>query len=136
MLTKEDKIKKIRQVCISANPEIAEWRCYGCWKKYAEYLNGCSACWRDDLSVEQNNKIFPRRKVIKIIREIRLADVLLTLKEKDPELLQQGSIDDGESKRIRFHIKFSYLFSNYNLKNDNLENQSEETINLIYDLLK
>lgn len=81
-----EQFEKLRQVIIAANPEIMEWRCEGCNRRYAEYVNGCVQCWCDELPREDNLKIFPNRSVKLSPREIRLADVLLTIDKVQSDL--------------------------------------------------
>ena len=45
------------------------YACDGCERTYGEYINGCIYCWDDDLSVEENRRRFPRRKVRLIVPE-------------------------------------------------------------------
>ena len=90
-----NKIDKIREACIKANPEI-EQICGG--EDVAHFCPNCSN---------------------KIGRPIRLADVLLAIGEVRPDFL----LAVGHP-------------ANWNLKDDNLENQSEETIGFIHNLIK
>lgn len=43
-----------------------KWQCEGCKKMFADYINGCPHCWDSELSVEENHKKFPNRKVIRV----------------------------------------------------------------------
>lgn len=61
---------------VKAVPEIMEWRCERCRKKYAEYVNGCVICWNDDLPVAVNRSLYEGRKVSATPRPITLEDVL------------------------------------------------------------
>jgi hypothetical protein len=119
-MTTQEKIESIRQACIKANPKIVEHRCEGCNKFYAEYVNGCPHCWRDELSSEENLKLFPKRGVRPVIRPIRLADVLLAI---------EHSTDD-------ISILYEFIYHRWNLRADDLTQQSEETITFFYDLLQ
>jgi len=42
------------------------WECNGCGGLYSEYINGCGSCWDDELSVEENNKKYSNRKVVRV----------------------------------------------------------------------
>lgn len=44
--------------------------CEGCGQTYAEYVNGCVSCWDDDLTIEQNQVRYPRRRVILVVPEM------------------------------------------------------------------
>lgn len=46
------------------------YACNGCGRTYGEYVNGCDTCWDDDLSIEENRRRFPRRKVCLVIPEV------------------------------------------------------------------
>jgi hypothetical protein len=45
------------------------YACEGCGKTYPEYVNGCIACWDDDLTPEQNRRKYPRRGVKLVVPE-------------------------------------------------------------------
>jgi hypothetical protein len=45
------------------------YACEGCGQTYAEYFNGCVHCWDDDLTIEQNRRKYPKRKVRLVIPE-------------------------------------------------------------------
>lgn len=44
--------------------EKLDWECEGCKLRFAEYVNGCPKCWDDTLSIEENQKKYPSRKVV------------------------------------------------------------------------
>src|SRR4051794_3393848 len=77
---------QLKQVIQAANPGVMEWHCEGCLRWHSEYTNGCLYCWRDELTREENIKLFPNRKVILISRPIRLADVMLAIKNYEKGL--------------------------------------------------
>lgn len=47
------------------------WICVGCKREYGEYVNGCTKCWDDDLSIDENRKKYPNRKVIRMIEYLQ-----------------------------------------------------------------
>lgn len=112
----ENKLQFIREKCIEANPSIKD--SYTVTEIYG--ASGTNAI---------GEKLY--RAKIKNGREIRLADVLWTIKSKDVKLDMDSRVE-------------SYLFITnkegytriWNLKQDNLELQSEECIEFIYNLLK
>lgn len=131
-------LEKIREACVKANPEIIELK-FGCEVDYygertmavsneADYEQGKYIFVSPE--VKGNNMVFLDDKNIKIIgRPIRLADVLLVLKE---------------CINISFSAEYSEFFEGdintrtgifWNLRDDNLEYQSKETITFIAGLL-
>lgn len=106
-----NKIEDIRKKCIEANPfDMGEnHECVECNSRL------CVCPWRND----SGNKT-------DYLRPIRLADVLLVLRNEVPKFHQQVVLGtEGATKTIGM----------WNLKDNNLENQSEETINFIHGLL-
>jgi len=159
----KDKIQKIRKACIKANPEIVELK-FGCEvmiRKYkgndVDMLNGAiskpvqvvsGGGYTDgfnlvhyinnfgDISVDKDRKpenedgefTYGKSRIKKIIgRPIRLADIFWTIEFLIPKMKIVWDARDGLVKNITHK---------WNLKDDNLENQSEETIEFIYNLLK
>jgi len=45
------------------------YQCQGCGRTYPEYVNGCISCWDDDLTIEENQREYPRRAVVLIVEE-------------------------------------------------------------------
>lgn len=142
----------VREAVIKAVPEILEHRCGGCKRKYAEYVNGCVFCWRDDLSREENQKLFPNRSVWPVAREIRLADVLLAIGENAENWRKNNwftwvfPFADGLNGFAGFkgysHKEGFAMLTNdarkpigWNLRKDSLEDQSEELIEFLYNIL-
>lgn len=68
--------QELVEAIVRAVPEIMEWRCERCRKKYAEYVNGCVICWNDDLPVAVNRSLYEGRKVSATPRPITIEDVL------------------------------------------------------------
>lgn len=124
----QEHIKKIREAVIKANPSILDLE-LGC--EYESCLDGAKMKWIDDQTSRDIGKI--------IGRPIRLADVLLAINQvlginnvaiEEYGVFMQtdnegwGEIHDND-KRVKWI-----------LKDDNLENQSEDCINFLYQLLK
>lgn len=103
-----DKLQLIREKCIAANPKI-------------ETINDCSCrfCSKDN---HQTIKLFGR--------PLRLADVLLVIQIKNNEQYK----DERALYATRGDVHLVVTF--WDLHNDDLEQQSEETINFLYELLK
>lgn len=123
----QNDYQKLREVIIAANPEIMEWRCEGCNQKYGEYVNGCVFCWREQISPEENRKLFPERAVRLTPREIRLADVLLALGAKDYEISLGG--------RLAVFFKGNKRQFDWKLHDNDLDLQFEETKQFLINLL-
>ena len=156
-----NKIQKIREVCIKVNPEIVELK-FGCnfnWKaktsNYSGYyrinevnekLNVIKAYNLDikkKISIDDNIGDFtfdnfkdPKQHIKIIGRPIRLADVLLAMSKI-------GTVTKGAKflvniVEIGHGVRGSGLFQDvrWNLTDDNLEHQSEETLTFISNLLK
>lgn len=132
-------LQKIKDACIKANPEIMELK-FGCdihnhhTGNKLIYISQTRAGSHKVLMPFGDTFTFPKKVTengdwIILGRPIRLADVLLALKE-GPSI--SFSADYSEFFEGDINIR-SGIF--WNLKDDNLEHQSEETINFIADLL-
>lgn len=154
-MTTQEKIQKIREECIKVNPEIVKLF-FGCVLKRKsvhgedrgdyQVLDRGSGFHPDKLWV--SSRVFgvmsiPNERVgyqeelsvgdiqdnYEIIgRPIRLADVLYMLQQTlfTNQWLKKNDVDD---------LLYNILLR-YDLKNDNLEHQSPETIDFIYNLIK
>lgn len=56
---------------MSADPIHPEglYACEGCRATFPEYINGCPHCWDADLTIEQNRRKYPRRRVALVALE-------------------------------------------------------------------
>lgn len=152
----KDKLEYIRQACIKANPSIKDL-VFGCQirqkfsvKKYVHILCEPSKTDEGDEYIYTTHghtaeKVYIKRYtptdnyILEIIgRECRLADVLLAMTKVYNE---RDTIDDSRNyhkngKIIPLSDFFAEICCLYNLTQDNLELQSEETRSFIYELLK
>lgn len=146
-MTTQEKIQKIREECIKCNPEIVELK-FGCkviLKDSCPFVNrlimgdshylgkyGYEMAyeWGDKGKYSSCHENSDDIKEI-IGRDIRLADVLYMISEKykfqsKPQCIAfNGSFYDN-----------GILLATYNLLDDNLEHQSEECIDFIYNLIE
>lgn len=157
-MTREPNIKIIRGACIAANPAIVELR-FGCEFKFTEeydnyemgFRNVEDVCiaYREDTDAYGNPYLwingvcseyeFTTKEEIEIIgRPIRLADVLLAIWKQDKckgaDILRThtGNIASGGFKETNLeHI----VMGLWNLLKDDLEEQSDETVEFISNLL-
>ncbi len=124
-----NKIKFIREKCIEANPEIVELK-FGCEVKIIRSGVRAILISPSEIDLVAWNLFVPSNPFVdyieneatfKIIgRPIRLADVLLAY-----------------SFRERFNATtWGSLAGKWSLIGNNLNNQSKETIDFIYDILK
>ncbi len=110
-------LQKIREACIKANSKIRDF----------EY--GTELCKRHRIGYKEGQ--LECKDCIAATRPIHLADVLLAIEEKGTKLTfaiwvnENGVMKDIEREETCF----------WNLKDDNLENQSEPTKKLIARLL-
>jgi hypothetical protein len=44
---------------------MSRYVCRGCFRAYAEYVNGCVWCWDDGLTIDENRAKYPDRKVVR-----------------------------------------------------------------------
>lgn len=135
MTTKQKE--ELRQVIIKANPEIMELK-FGC-----EIMCGFSKAFIiTDHNKDTVTAFFPTRnsppdfdfisksEILILGRPIRLADVLLAYQKlKDRHILFSLTSQGG------FQIKQGEPSSCWNLKDDNLDRQSDETQEFLYNLL-
>ena len=157
----KNKILKIREKCIEANPEIVKLG-FGC--KIIEKrtgLNWTGIIMSETGESEEYNKDYKDRfkkgeyyvhypkpvaigswlheEEMEIIgRPIRLADILLAIHEKDKKNKLNKLIKYPFYYNIMQQITAWKLNGKnfWNLKSDNLENQSVECIEFLYNLLK
>lgn len=124
----KNKIKEIRQACIKANPEILSEKCCGhcLGTGNAEAFGEEGECAECDLGIitDKSSKILGR--------PIRLADVLIPLARK---LGAHRPTINYTIDKIIFNGGAPWNPS-WNLLKDSLSDQSEETVNFIYELLK
>ena len=147
-MTTQDKINLIREKCIAANPEIVELK-FGCvvlsdsslhrvkgpiiGRDNTKYYPYFETMW-GGFSVDGNGKpISPHIEILG--RPIRLADVLLTME-----------LAEGNYHMVNPFGEFYYYEETgttwrgtnfcWNLRADDVEKQSEETISFLYDLLQ
>lgn len=84
--------------------------------------------------IKANPEIIISKNYERTIREIRLADVLLAIEKK--ELGKEMCIgSDGQLAYRNNHFTLTFLNHYWDLKNDNLELQPEETLEFLSKLL-
>jgi hypothetical protein len=120
-MTYAEKIKAIREKCIEVNPEIDK------------DINECSECRRD--------VVVGGVRVVKD-RPIRLADVLVAIeKSKGQERMTKQKehivLDtNGDFVSGGHYTKTGYIrYATWNLRADDLTEQSPECIDFLYNLL-
>jgi len=118
-------LERVRAAVIKAVPEIEEWRCQGCKRKYAQYVNGCVHCWRYELERDENIKLFPVRGVRQVDRDITLADVLVAMSDAE-----DGSWTCYVAPKYMLHFTFHEYGADWNLALP-LHLQSEEVLTFL-----
>ena len=152
MKTRQEKIEDIRQACIKANPSILDLE-FGCkvkidggfvrdiWDVSRENDDDCDEI-TGVLTAADNigMAMFSTVNDIKIIgRPIRLADVLYMLNHKeiyDTSISQSGYFEQWRrlpGKKWNLDSDDRY---NWNLLDDNLEHQSDDTVSFIHQLIE
>ena len=134
-----DKIKIIREACIKANPEIVELK-FGCEVKkdgevYTVTIVKDTGTFKNTLEdyllcVSKSGQAAALEKWVRIEiigRPIRLPDILLVIPEKFGWAVM--------GKKYCFFSENGTPICDWNLKDDNLEHQSPETIKFINDIL-
>lgn len=126
----EDKYEELKRVIQEAVPEIMELK-FGCEIGDGEfnfiiYRETKKNFWVKETNARGSIYQFPKPLKISIIlgRPIRLADVLLTIKKRSSKIMQIY-VSDQEVATV----------SRWNLSDDNLDNQSDETKMFLYQLL-
>ena len=114
-------LQKIREACIKANPVDMGER--GSCIKCEERLCFCPERW--DLRLPDGNIMNWHEDTP---RPIRLADILMVLENKDIGIVGDTFIKITYQDWKTFNIE-------WNLEDDNLENQSKETIDFIVGLI-
>ena len=134
-------IEKIREAVIKANPEIVKLK-FGCVVIFAghkmvlgvdKYDIVTYVCRREGEQYESGGDFHINRIEEIIGRPIRLSDVLLAMEKANPsrQLLMSFT---GRFYEYSSKIPLCQECS-WNLKDDNLENQSEELKKFVADLL-
>lgn len=108
----EKQKEEIRAACLKANPEIE--------RRVQIYGDGHTCMHHPDDPSHGDN-------CYKIVPEIRLADVLLAIEERLSEA--------GVFTKDPYYEAFAKVCELYNLRADDLEQQSPETINFIHSLI-
>lgn len=137
------KIETIRQACIKANPEIVELK-FGCevetlnWGKVTITQNGddyVEYILPDGTRGDEDTQIYFEKEIQNILgRPIRLADVLLAMEGKISN--DSLSLHSGGYRDFLWYQDEKIQINFWNLLKDSLSDQSEETINFLYQLLK
>jgi len=122
-----EKEEELRQAIIKAVPEIVkkEFGCKAVEKSTGMMFFWNSHCWQcvNNYNVKKSMNEF--RGII-IGRDIRFADVLILLGEYKPV---------GVNKHYTDSNTLWHLYGWWKLENDNLDNQSEETKQFLYDVI-
>lgn len=133
-------IDKLKAVIQAANPEIMELK-FGCEVEYTYRGDRSVLLWVGQYDgiiqgFENGNFLegndsgefpatkYPKKKCKILGRAIRLADILVALKNKTGNLFDMETV-----------IKVNQLLIKYDLKNDNLDHQSEECQKFLSELL-
>lgn len=133
----KEQIEFIRAKCIEANPSIKDL-VNGCFIKVSWIDDSEPELieWTDRTGMRENglNSIIEDNvsgEIVEILgRDIRLADVLLAIKDRVVKT-------DYLSRTYEEIQDLTYnIIIRWNLKQDRLEDQSPETIEFIYNLLK
>ena len=119
-----DKINIIREKCIAVNPEIkqCDCRCHNGKQVFRAEGGICLDC-----------KCLPHER---ICRPIHLADVLLAIEAISESSKEGWSYRVWADSEFQINDGFSECETIWNLRAADLEQQSEETINFLYELLK
>lgn len=161
-MTKEQNIEIIRKACIEANPSILDL-VFGCELLtpfgnviFVDTYGKTERKEADTIAYIQNGELFTRDVSEKgfdyffeiIGRKIGLADVLLAMAHNLVDLGASVSFKNanfvhlfpqGASKKEEYisvaGVSVDTRRANWDLKNDNLEDQSEETLSFIAELL-
>lgn len=129
---REEHIEKIRKACIEANREIVELA-LGCeFERFDEIYRICGRKEKEGVYLVNDGKVWTKemlemsRGITIIGRPIRLADVLncLWLGEFDSEIMLKNEQE-----------KCHQICIMWNLRNDSLTEQSDETLSFIANLL-
>jgi hypothetical protein len=132
-MTKDRQIAFIREKCIEANPDIENpelrkgFLCLVSDKRTStgeRYITSYDVAIHDD-SLEP----------LQAFRPIRLADVLLAIPNQYGQKLSTGYIS-GDRINVSLEADTLDVVAYWNLRKDDLTEQSDECINFLYELLK
>lgn len=137
----QENLTTIREACIKANPEIMELK-FGCEVMYGDDVQEPRRVTIGNPYAVENNKVFnpwnrdDTSDLFEILgRPIRLADVLLAIKNMLIVVDAEGHFYRCEMKLSDKVPKIGKYLGEWNLRDDNLEHQTPETIAFIANLL-
>ena len=126
------ELQDIREACIKANPEIVELK-FGCTVKFKggkpHIIYSTAPTSNFIYCVGRFRQLRSNIKEI-LGRPVRLSDVLLAIGGESTSQKEQESYSVNLSKLCGFGWNVCW-----DLRNDNLDNQSPETISFIHSLL-
>lgn len=132
-MTRDTDIAKIRKAAVAANPEIEQYQPTSISESFA-FLAELIDLRTKNGSQQQHDSDFVR-SFFAFDRPIRLADVLLAIGADEKAIAISGlgyfmelKVENGEWITETRHVQ-------WNLKKDNLEDQSPECIHFIAELL-
>lgn len=142
----EANIKLIKEKCIEANPEIMELK-FGCyinpsvdsvWYVLHElvggYVNAIEIVQDEEhLVYGAKTRIFPKEI---LGRPIRLADILIAIEKVKLGDVYYSIRTGGEIIKGNIETSYEEEVSFWNLRTDNLDQQSPECIEFLENLLK
>ena len=146
-MERKQKIEAIREACIQANPEIVELK-FGCEvyrgakEGQREFISGrfndtialtCISQFGDFLPIEVPTALIPQWKIIG--RPIRLADVLVAILEHPEKKIREKKWSNLR-KMLGYDEEGNHEYIHWNLRKDSLDDQSDATIDFLFELLK
>lgn len=160
-MSKETKLAAIREKVIVANPSILNLE-FGCRFFFKGNNSGCVALSNGDWKrlhfiikkplLEPKYDTLNRNELLKdqllevVGRPIRFTDVLFAVKEKDRNLEKQFADDHLGHAPIKYNFFYQCMMlitkhdmdggEFWNLTDDDLSHQSEDTINFLAEILK
>lgn len=117
MKNRQEKLEAVRAACVKANPDIVV----------------------DEIGHE-NGEQAP--EIERVYREVRLADVLLAIQEESGAHALPSEEDGGSTESMKYNAqvwrdrRWSETLYGWNLRRDDLTEQSDECIDFLYQLLK
>lgn len=145
------KYQQLKEIIQEANPEIMELK-FGCEVELQNYKNPLRIIlWEEGIDYgvvslnarDGENQSFQKKHIIKILgRPIRLADVLLAIKNRKMQNVEldiyitKNGYSQTEEIRFKYHCDLNdYRLAIWNLKDDNLDHQSDTTKKFLIELL-
>lgn len=130
------KLESLREVIIKANPSILDLE-FGCETNVGTFVgkqpdeDEWYFAKAEDVNGERDISFYENINKLKILgRKIGIAEILLTMIE-----VTDQQTTNKEIRKTNYQARTMRILAKWDLKNDDLANQSDETLTFLWELL-